>query len=83
MAFSFYHVKRVETSERCSDLLRYLRLVGEEVLQDSRLGKDLLHLLGPSQVSPDIGTFDSLGALHEKSGFPSLRGGGGLSTRPA
>ena len=67
-----HHVESVEASERRSDLLHHLGLVGEELLQNSRSGKHLLDFLGSSQVSADIWTFHSQRALHHETGFPGL-----------
>lgn len=72
VCFFLYHIKGVEASKRCSDLLHYVWLVREEFLQNSRLGQNLLDLLGSSQVSSDIRTFHSQGALHQETSFPSL-----------
>ncbi len=71
--FFSHHVKSVEASKRCSDLLHYLGLIWEELLQNSRSGEHLLDLLGSRQVSADIRTFHSQRALHQKSSFPSLQ----------
>lgn len=72
MCLFSHDVKSVEASERCSDLLHYLRLVREELLQNSRFGEYLLYLLGSSQVSADIRTLYSQRALYHKTSFPSL-----------
>lgn len=74
---AWYHIKGVEAGKRCSDLLHHLGLVREELLHNSRLGKNLLDLLGSSQVSSDIRTLHSQRALHQEASFPSLRGGDG------
>lgn len=70
----FYHVKCVQASECCSDLLHCLGLLRKEFLKNSRLGKNLLDLLCSSQVSSNIRTFHSQRALHQQTSLPVLQG---------
>lgn len=70
----FYHVKCVQASKCCSDLLHYLWLLRKEFLKYSRLGKNLLDLLCSSQVSSNIRTFHSQRALHQQTSLPVLQG---------
>lgn len=70
----FYHVKCVQASKCCSDLLHCLGLLRKEFLKNSRLGKNLLDLLCSSQVSSNIRTFHSQRALHQQTSSPVLQG---------